>query len=147
LCLDLAPPVAFLGGPSLSYDALLRVDVDFLRAEAAADRTDDASEAGIVGRWFTCWLKPPYWSLENDRRTTCLDFFGTGEPFEGVILPPELCVDDCERLFWSRGSGEPSPTGRRGERVFLVVGRSLEVDSRLYLRSSRFCGGGRLPSF
>ena len=38
----------------MSYDTLLRVEVDFLRGEAVADRTDDASEAGIVGRWFTC---------------------------------------------------------------------------------------------
>jgi hypothetical protein len=45
---------------SLSYNALLRVDVDFLRAKATVDRGDDASEAGIVGRWLTCWLKPPY---------------------------------------------------------------------------------------
>ena len=42
----------------MSYDALLRVDVDFLRPEAFADRTDDTSEAGIVGRWFTWRLKP-----------------------------------------------------------------------------------------
>lgn len=60
LSLDRALPFPFLGGLSFSYDALLRVDVDFLRAEADADRTEDASEAGIVGSWFTCWLKPPY---------------------------------------------------------------------------------------
>lgn len=58
--LDRVLPVPFLGGLSFSYDALLRVDVDFLRAEGVAERMDDASEAGIVGRWFTCWLKPPY---------------------------------------------------------------------------------------
>lgn len=70
-----------------------------------------------------------------------------GEPFEGVTLPAELRVDDCERLFGSRGSGEPSPPGRCGERVFRLVGRSLEVDSRLSLRSSRACEVGGLPSF
>jgi hypothetical protein len=50
LCLDRVLLVPFWTGLSFPYDALLRVDVDFLRAEAGADRTDDASEAGIVGR-------------------------------------------------------------------------------------------------
>jgi hypothetical protein len=42
-----------------------------------------------------------------------------GEPFEEVILPPELCVDDCEHLFLSRGSGKPSPTGRCEEHTLI----------------------------
>lgn len=68
-----------------------------------------------------------------------------GEPLEGVILPPELRVEDWDRLFGSRGSGEPSPTGICGERVFRFAGRSLEVDSRLFLRSSRSFEAGKLP--
>ena len=61
-----------------------------LGAEVVADRMEDASEAGIVGRGFTCWLKPVTGERPMDYMPRLL---GTGEPFEGVNLPHELCMD------------------------------------------------------